>query len=760
MKRQRSGFLNKVKSKLSGTLGVTMAELLIVVAIIAVLGGVAFIAVWNYQRSLAQLERDGIAKEIFVAAQNHLTAAKGEGYLGVSTFGTKGNADGDSEKKVYYYVIDKGSASEDGSDMFDLMLPFGAIDETIRLGGSYIIRYQPETATVVDVFYCSTSGSPKKFNRELLTDEYLTVVGLRDTDTANHKAERRNYTNGSVLGWYGGATASTLPSLALDTPTINVINAEKLYLTVTDPNNGKTGALLQIIIEGISSGAKKSIPLSITSVDSRITYDVINKSYTLILDDITASGMHFAELTADSGSFIPGENIKIHAVAYSTSVLANIASSEEKTTNSLFADNTTTETAYIGNIRHLENLDKTVSSLDANDTTENLVNIRAAVQTSNMSWFEFINTPALASKTIYGSSLVPLTLDSKYYPIQPDYSLSFNGQRHSISDVEVNCNGDAGLFGATSAVTSISNLELIDFDIKGTDSAGALAGILRDCTVTNVLARSSTNASTVNVSASAAGGLIGKTEGNSSVQYSAAAVIVNGSTVAGGLIGEAHGEIIGCYSGGHTKIGSYDEWIKTTSAYDVTGGTVGGLVGSVSGTIRDSYSTCSASGSIASGFAGSAEGSITNCYATGLVDGTTKYAFQASGGTALSGNYYYSQINEVPSTKPNAKDGETEPMLPVSEYTMTATSFEKVKPLDLNVGTFNNFAGAWSDWNPARAYDPELVRYYSGRYTLRTIDELTANLPSGYSNWNELFATTHYGDWPSPEVFFINTNHG
>ena len=58
-----------------------MAELLIVVAIILVLLGVAFISVVSHQRSMAQLERDGIAKEIFVAAQNHLTVAYGEGYL-------------------------------------------------------------------------------------------------------------------------------------------------------------------------------------------------------------------------------------------------------------------------------------------------------------------------------------------------------------------------------------------------------------------------------------------------------------------------------------------------------------------------------------------------------------------------------------------------------------------------------------------------------------------------------------------------------
>ena len=58
--------------------GFTMAEMLMAVAIILILAGVAFIGVARYLRSMALLERDGIAKEIFIAAQNHLTAAKGQ----------------------------------------------------------------------------------------------------------------------------------------------------------------------------------------------------------------------------------------------------------------------------------------------------------------------------------------------------------------------------------------------------------------------------------------------------------------------------------------------------------------------------------------------------------------------------------------------------------------------------------------------------------------------------------------------------------
>ena len=62
-----------------------MAELLMVVAILVALFGVAFVAVQNHQRSMTQLEYDTIAKEIFVAAQNHLTAAESQGYPGLSS---------------------------------------------------------------------------------------------------------------------------------------------------------------------------------------------------------------------------------------------------------------------------------------------------------------------------------------------------------------------------------------------------------------------------------------------------------------------------------------------------------------------------------------------------------------------------------------------------------------------------------------------------------------------------------------------------
>ena len=772
--------------KIKNIHGMTMAEVLIVVAIIAVLSTVAFVSISNYQRSLGQLERDGIAKEIFVAAQNHLTAAHGEGYLGITEFGTRGTAAEDADLEVYYFTVN-GNISEDSA--LNQILPFGSIDETVRLGGSYIIRYQKKTGLVMDVFYCSRSGSPAQFNHELADSEYEDVLSLRDTEDENHKKDRRNW-NGHILGWYGGSDAAELPKITLQAPSINVHNEEKLYVEVTNPNSDNTDALLKLIITGAESKAKKAYELRFAGGEERVKcYN--NSTFTVILDDLTTtgifSGMHFADITADTESttgekFIPGEDIEIQAVAYSTSALANIAYSSKNTTNSLFGGiNSAKNTAYIENIRHFENLDKTISDLDKNDGIEgnDKIKIKAAEQTNDFSWINFqkanckiISKASTGTESDGGYETIGVynmsgthTLKAGvgyYMPVEPSYELTYDGRNHSISDVMVDADENAGLFGSTSSLTTISNLELIDFSINGTTSAGALAGMLDGCTVTNVLARNKDNSAASlakRITATGdAGGLIGKLV-NGTVQYSAAAVIVNGNTNAGGLIGNANGIITGCYSGGHTANGSYNEWVKNNAhPYDVTGATAGGLVGTYTGTkIENSYSTSSVSGTIAGGFSGNASGNIANCYATGLVSGTTaQFAFLGSGNASLSGNYYYRTINNVPDAKPNAKEGDEKPMEPYRNAGEVSNHINLVKPIDLNADSYNTFTGAWDDWNPAKAFDAALVQFYSGKYTLKTVGELTSALPDGYENSNQLFVKTHYGDWGSPEVFFIN----
>ena len=85
--------------------GFTMAELMVVLGIAAVLMAVVFLAVANHLRNLTKLEYDNYAQSLFVAAQNHLTIAEHEGYLGRTDFGTEDPA----EPGVYYYVVENGN---------------------------------------------------------------------------------------------------------------------------------------------------------------------------------------------------------------------------------------------------------------------------------------------------------------------------------------------------------------------------------------------------------------------------------------------------------------------------------------------------------------------------------------------------------------------------------------------------------------------------------------------------------------------------
>ena len=786
--------------------GFTLAEMLVVVAITIILMGVAFIAVQRYQRSMTRLEYDAIAKEIFIAAQNHLTTAGNQGYMNMSgdtALGIKVTTDYDKEDERFfvYNAVHTYSSTQTYESVLDLMLPFGSIDETVRAGGRYIIRYQPSSGRVLDVFY-SLPGKSSILTLtgvELGEEDYASLM-TEDYRSTTNPRPRETYTaaNGTtgVVGWYGGEEGLPIGKRLVD-PELIIHNEDKLWVEVRDNNTGTHD--LKLIVTGATSGAKKAFDLSITSSDPRVEGGGVNP-YKVTLDDITTQGMHFYELAADTGMFfIPGEDLIIEAVAYNNNELTNIAYSGKKTTNSLFASiadmydgsgnlgtDEVFDTAYISSIRHLENLSRNdISVMGPNPK----LNINHAEQITDLSWKEFQkNITGTVDGTVsvyyYNNFTWKPTKLGGFKPIirqtLSGYSaaLQYDGNGHSISDIKVESEdsfGSAGLFGVCDDCV-ISNLELVDFTITGTNSAGALAGTLSDCTVTNVLARNSEGASTKTITAPTAGGLIGTMVSGTRVQYSAASVLVNGTTTAGGLIGSAEGTITGCYSGGHTKDGSYELWLNNATPddntddhpYDVTGTTTGGLIGNAgSAEISNSYSTCSVSGTTAGGFAGSASGSITNCYATGLVSGTTKYAFLADGTPTLSGNYYYMTINEVPSTKPNAKPDETEPMLPYSGYALDS-NLSNMKPIDLNAGTYNGFTGEWNSWNPASAYDSALVNYYSGKYTLKTVDELigavqttptdTPDAPTGYNNWNEIFVSTHYGDWPSPEVFFINTS--
>jgi len=710
----------------------TLAETLLAVAIVVILTGVVFVGVSSYLKSMHQLEMDGIAKEIYVSAQNHLSLAHSQGYLGLSgeAFGIQDPDDPD----IYYFI---GSyPGDDNSTVLDLMLPFASVDDTARLGGSYVIRYQKSSGLVLDVFYNTKDGTRFGYTFGSGDNDYSSL--FPSYAGASNRDKRRDF-NSAVIGYYGGDGISDLNS-ALKAPSIKVVNSDTLYVSVTDPNASADGIGLRLIIEGVTSEKIYTIDLKTASsvAGSNVTYS--GGTYTVTLDDIT-NDFHFARLFGSEG-FIPGEDIIVHAEAYEVGNSSNIKYSSYEQENSLFASLSneddgiiTTTSANISNMRHLENLGYNVSGFSIGNA-----GITKAVQTEDLEWSSFIGSNYVTSAV--GDAP---TASGNFMPIEPSSALIYDGGLKSVSGVSISTSGaDAGLFRYLTG-GSVSNLKLTDFNVLAEGdgaNAGALAGSVTNTVITGVIAyNSSSNDVGCIISAagasSNAGGLIGTASG-ATINGCAAAVYVSSGGDAGGFIGTAAGcDISNSYSAGHTKDGVYSGSTATTDPGHVNviaASAAGGFVGVSEGTtVTTCYSTCSVSGNTAGDFVGSSNGgTVSGSYCTGTVAGTAKGAFVGSNsGTSYTGDKYLSYL----SYDSNGKE--------------IAPGAAGITKIDEDLTAYNSFYDM-STAEDAVPYDQLLSVEYNGMYALKTISQL-AGAEQPYD-----FLNTHYGDWPAAETLVIN----
>lgn len=415
----------KNSSKFNNKKGFTLAELLTVVGITAILAAIGIIALVRYSNALKLTQMDNSAKEIFIAAQNHLSTSESSGSLGdlvkesetdKSLLGTKmdvrpsdmSKSEWESNGDDYYYVVyDPDKSSELKTGVLTEMLPYGSVDDDIRKSGYYIIEYNVKTANIYGVFY-NESGRLTGTD-ENTSGSYLNSTADRvrpeDSSTAAKDAAKDNrlkYNSAKsgkiILGYYGGAMVD-LFGKNITSPTLKVDNGSRLKVTITDPNYydeaGKDGDTKQLKtgitlkVKGTESKNTKTLVLALADAadgadpvkaDSSQTFWSVRKittddnksalQYTVYLDDITSHGGHFSEIC---DNLIPGENIVLTAKCSSGSVLTNVKSSHKGYTNSLYADVKAdkdvsdnyegTATAEVSNIRHLENLDPLISKL-------------------------------------------------------------------------------------------------------------------------------------------------------------------------------------------------------------------------------------------------------------------------------------------------------------------------------------------------------------------------------------------------------------
>ena len=550
--------------------GFTLAELLVVVAIIMILAGVSFVAVIRYQKSLRRLEMDQTAKEIFLAAQNRLSLEKSNGTMerllngsfdsdeiknklgtkveekhrGAGTgeedsasseaetesgsvgTGTGSNTDVIADATDLYCIryTAKNSTTNENEDIRERLLPFGSIDDTVRIGGNYLIFYEPKNGSVRAVWYSDTyEFAESDYKGNALNDAAVSASKREsftgtNSDFANH---------GCPVGYYGGARTeddNRTDDTKLDSISLELKNEEVLYAVVTDPNiiypNRKYE--VKLWIEGVDSRAKACVDLTSSAVSSAARYrkDIANQKYYWILDDITAKGTRFADLKtdlnlkwSDENRMIPGENVGVYAEIYAKGQTKPYQTTTVYQENSLFQDKKANGVT-IANARHLENLDYRVSQFKpsaselgiqaVNDENNTGDKCYVAEQLKDVSWTEFCKN--VATVHCFGNGFTGLegtkagvtpyyyrqngsqaeggeTTQGCFLPVEPQFALYYKGNAFFVENLEIHPNQDtetAGLFGTVKNNLTVENLKLFYPVVTSKVSTGGLIGLGED----------------------------------------------------------------------------------------------------------------------------------------------------------------------------------------------------------------------------------------------------------------------------------------
>ena len=604
-------FYNKKKK------GYTLAEVLATVAILLILMAIAVPAIFSIRKNLRQKALDNKAELIYTAVQNNLVKLQSNGnsslYDGEKTAKAMGRTPSDAtkEQKLYYAL---STEKADTTRAASVLVTTDTVDGELY-NNYWVVEYNPESASVYAVFY-SESDSIKPYDPNVY-------------DRFRYKDNRLS--DGARIGYYGG-DALDGSNTAVLAPKITVTNEEKLVATITCMRPGQDDKKLGFDVV-LSDDQGNKLNLSYKAVGDKLVHtaddlylvdqspadqekedsneesSIVGRSYTLkiTLDDLKNEASRFVSIYGEKNQQLANRKITPLNAGTNLHIKVTVRSDNYKidglatecTTNSLFADQSTSNQAVVYYGRHLQNLDL------ASGVTEGITEavVKNPVHFEKQEDKEEGDTSSWYS--CYG--------DKAFTPITNTYLKKFSGERtaiiyHLTVKEGVKIAGTerkgVGMFAVLKDSMTVENLRLAGTTIAITGegkekvSVGAIAGeTTGSAKITNCEVYLDTediegkNENDVWISgAGIQGGLIGHT--NSVAESGSSVTIVNSfaATVMDGRENGTTGDLIGTVGG---LIGQADCAVNIKNCYAdsyLTGDVTGGLIGSVnSGSVNVEY---------------------------------------------------------------------------------------------------------------------------------------------------------------------------
>lgn len=667
--------------------GFTLSEVLIAVAILIVLMGLAMIPITRHQRDLRQTELDAKAEIVYHAAQNKLSELLANGRISdcyAEDLQPLNNTPLDAaERKTSLHYVTSAAKTGEGSAAAAI-LPKDQVDRQLW-DNHWVIELDPTSGSVYAVFY---SEKP-------LTYDFDSFNPLRFRDG--------RLSAGATVGYYGGDSVQSEITGKL-TPHMEIINKEQLLLRVTCDTPMEPLHFYVTVSDGVHSTSR------IELTGSEVKTDYLTYTATMVLDSLT-DGMRFGQQARfKNKNLTPGADLTITVEVTCENRLVDSASGT-LTANSLFAEVRGGDTAVVTYARHLQNLD-TASRLPDS--------ITRAVQEQDI---QFVNENADDGwDRLYGSrTFTPITNSRLTYC---ESKATVNGQVYHpvIYGLTVNTTGDGGLFAAFSG--TLKNLRLCGADITASGNAGGLAGRLSgkteilDCQVYLSPTRDKLSTKTeqdIWLRGSTAGGLAGRCDGTLTIRRSFAATVIQGVRYAGGLVGNTDSAAL-------TVDHSYADCYLYAAANN---GVAGGLIGACNGTSNIA---------------------LSNCYAAGFQSAGTTAGLsggELSGGDSLKA--CYSACVRLGTDMKLTYSTVKPPAAGTAPADIDAVYYLFPSRNDLSGTSFVNYA-EWSGQNRA-----EGVKVLGTAFTAETSDTVAYNLMDnmGLSTYSypRLTGLPHYGDW-------------